>query len=291
MRQARARDQVANTAHLTAWIRALGRQAAQVPANGDFLAERFLLPHQRWLSRLPNLTRQLLERSLPGAFGYFNARTCYFDDVLLQEADAGLDQLVLLGAGFDSRPIRFAEQLAGTRVFEVDMPQVLRTRAERLAGVAAHPASVAVPIDFENDDLGAALSAKGYRPSARTLFLWEGVTYYLPPSAVEGVLASVASQTQGGSSIVFDYVTQAFFEGDHSSYGAKSLADGWRRRGNLHLSGVQDVAALVNPHGFKLRSEVAAEELAERYLRALAESSGREVRAWGCFRIGHAERT
>jgi len=96
MRQDQAKDRVARTAHLTAWIRALGRYPAQVPANADFLAERFLFPHQRWLNRLPNLTRKVLERSAPGAFGYFNARTCYFDDVLLREATAGLDQLVLL---------------------------------------------------------------------------------------------------------------------------------------------------------------------------------------------------
>jgi methyltransferase (TIGR00027 family) len=181
------------------------RCAAEVPPSFSVDDGEVLVAHSSSSPALAQpstqLTRKVLERSAPGAFGYFNARTCYFDDVSLREATAGLDQLVLLGAGFDSRPIRFAEQLAGTRVFEVDMPQVLRTRAERLVGVAALPPTVAVPIDFQHDDLAAALAAKGYRASARTLFLWEGVTYYLPPSAVEGVLASIASQTREGSSL------------------------------------------------------------------------------------------
>jgi hypothetical protein len=68
--------------------------------------------------------RGFLERGLPGAFGYFNARTQYFDEVLLQEVGAGLQQVVILGAGFDSRSIRFEGALQGPQVFEVDLPEV-----------------------------------------------------------------------------------------------------------------------------------------------------------------------
>src|SRR5437763_304846 len=100
-----ARTNVARTAHLTAWARALGRLTAGEVANGDFLAGRVLLPYQRALNHAPRLARWLLEKGLPGAFGYFNARTRYFDEVVLEEARAGLDQLVILGAGFDSRSI------------------------------------------------------------------------------------------------------------------------------------------------------------------------------------------
>ena len=289
MRAAQARANVAKTAHLAAWVRTLGRlTAGQELANGDYLAERFLLPHQRWLNRMPATTRWLMEHGAPGGFGYFNARTRYFDDVLLQVAAAGLEQLVLLGAGFDSRPLRFAQQLRGVRVFEVDMPEVLQIRAERLAGLSSEAAPIAVPIDFAREDLGATLAARGFVAAARTLFLWEGVTYYLPPAAVEAVLASIAQKSEPGTSIVFDYVTQAFFEGDHSSYGAKSVADGWRRLGNVNLSGVRDVAALLAPHGFRVRSEVTPGELEHRYLQALP---GGAVRAWGPFRIAHAERS
>src|SRR5215472_8439744 len=128
----RAKANVARTAHLTAWARALGRLTAGDVANGDYLAGRVLRPHQASLIRVPRLCRWLFERGLPGALGYFNARTRYFDDVLLEEARAGLEQLVILGAGFDSRSIRFSDTLRGVRVFEVDMPQVLALRAERL---------------------------------------------------------------------------------------------------------------------------------------------------------------
>src|SRR5947207_165210 len=103
-----AKANVARTAHLTAWARALGR---------------------------------LLAGGLPGAVGYFNARTQYFDAVLLQEARAGLEQLVILGAGFDSRSLRFSDALQRVRVFEVDMPEVLALRAQLLLDGQPSPRS------------------------------------------------------------------------------------------------------------------------------------------------------
>src|SRR4029079_15332186 len=153
-------------------------------ATGFSTPARALLPYQRALNRAPKLARWLLERGLPGAFGYFNARTQYFDDVLLQEARAGVEQVVILGAGFDSRSIRFSDALRTARVFEVDMPEVLSLRTERLLpGQQTTTSAIAVPIDFEHEDLGEALRRHGYASGARTLFLWEGVTYYLPVDA------------------------------------------------------------------------------------------------------------
>jgi methyltransferase (TIGR00027 family) len=230
----------------------------------------------------------LLERGLPGAFGYFNARTQYFDEVLLREARAGLDQVVILGAGFDSRSLRLSDAMRAARVFEVDMPEVLALRTEHLVGNQSTPASaIAVPIDFERDDLGEVLRERGYESAARTLFLWEGVTYYLPEDAVKAVLSLVASHGGPGSSIRFDYVTRAFVDGDYSGYGARRLADGWRRLGNVNRFGVDDIAAFVHPIGLRVQSDIDAGELERRYLWSLP---GPRARAWGCMRIAQATR-
>lgn len=288
MLDARTRANISGTAHLTAGMRTLGRLTDGDAANADYLAERFLLRDQRSWTWAPRLSRFLIDRLVPGAFGYFNARTRYFDDVLLQEAARGLDQLVVLGAGFDSRSLRFASQLRAARVFEVDRPEVLQTRSERLAGVQRNPHAVAVPIDFEHDDLAQVLLAHGFvSRGARSLFLWEGVTYYLPERSVDGVLARVEMLTQPPSSIVFDYVTHAFFQGDLRAYGARQLAYGWRSLGNVHRSGVADVRALLAAHGFRLREELDPAALERRYLHALP---GGPRKAWGVMRIAHAER-
>jgi methyltransferase (TIGR00027 family) len=189
-------------------------------------------------------------------------------------------------------------------VFEVDMPQVLALRAECLPAQQA-PAqqtpshqtqqttqpAIAVPIDFESEDLGEALRRHGYAAAARTLFLWEGVTYYLPLEAVRAVLSFVASQSGPGSSILFDYVTKAFVDGDHSAYGARRLADGWRRLGNVNRCGLgdadADMVAFVSPLGLQVRTNIDAAELERRYLSLWP---GPRVRAWGCMRVAHAIR-
>ena len=282
-----AKANVARTAHLTAWARALGRLTAGEAANDDYLAERALLPYQRTLNRAPGLARWLMERGLPGAFGYFNARTQYFDEVLLEEARADVQQVVILGAGFDSRSVRFSGALGTARVFEVDMPEVLALRADLVGGAPSVVSATAVPIDFEREDLGQALRAQGYSAAERTLFLWEGVSYYLPEGAVRAVLSLVASQSGPGSGILFDYVTRAFVDGDHSGYGAGRLANGWRRLGNVNRFGVDDVAAFVGPLGLSVQSDIDAGELERRFLSSLP---GPRTRAWGCMRIARAQR-
>lgn len=288
MLDARTRANISGTAHLTAGMRTLGRAMDGESANADYLASRFLLRDQRAWLWAPRLSRFMFDAMVPGAYGYFNARTRYFDDVLLQEAAGGLDQLVVLGAGFDSRSLRFAAQLGAARVFEVDRPEVLQTRAERLQGVPQNPRAIAVPIDFERDDLAVVLLAHGFvARGVRSLFLWEGVTYYLPESAVSAVLTCVAALSEPPSSIVFDYVTRSFFEGDVRAHGAKQLAHGWRSMGNVNRSGVADVHALLEPRGFRLHEELDPASLEQRYLRALP---GGPRRVWGVMRIAHAQR-
>ena len=286
MNKDRAKQNVAGTAYLTAWARALGRRIAGDAANADHLAERVLLPSQRALAVWPRLTVWLLERGLPGAVGYFNARTQYFDSVLLREARHGLEQVVILGAGFDSRSLRLATQLGSARVFEVDLPGVLRLREQRLLR-GARPVAVAIPVDFEHDDLAASLDAHGYARTARTVFLWEGVSYYLPVEAVTAILKLVATHSGPGSGMLFDYVTRAFVDGDHTTYGARELARGWRRLGNVNRFGVDDVAAFAEPLGLRVESDVDADELEWRYLLSLP---GLRLKPWGCMRVAHIVR-
>jgi len=286
MDQTRAKRNVAGTAYLTAWARALGRRIAGDAANGDQLAERVLLPSQRALAVFPRLAVWLLERGLPGAVGYFNARTQYFDAVLRREVERGLAQIVILGAGFDSRSLRFSTPLAAVRIFEVDMPGVIKLREERLLR-GQRSTAVRVPVDFEHDDLAASLDAAGYVATARTFFLWEGVSYYLPVDAVAAILHLVATHSGFDSGILFDYVTGAFVDGDYTTYGARELARGWRRLGDVNRFGVDDIAAFVEPLGLGVANDIGADELERRYLQS---ESGLHLRAWGCMRIAYVVR-
>jgi methyltransferase (TIGR00027 family) len=126
-------------------------------------------------------------------------RTRFIDDAVRDGLVAGLDQLVLLGAGFDTRGLRMPEVAAHhVKVFEVDfVEQLERKRALLAAGGVILPERVAyVPCDFSAADfdvaLEAALGAHGFRLGAGAMFVWEGVIGYIDDTAIDRSLALMA---------------------------------------------------------------------------------------------------
>ena len=142
-------------------------------------------------------------------------RTKFIDEIVLKRAAAGLDELILLGAGLDSRPYRMTEQLSGVRVIEVDHPVTQtfkRARVRRLLG--GEPEHVTfLPVDFTRDDLSGSLDAVGHKRTVRTLFVCSGVSMYLPETAIAQVLSFVAAHEQDGVSIVFDACWEQAIDG------------------------------------------------------------------------------
>jgi len=150
----------------------------------------------------------------PGVNGYLMARERYIDEALQNFLNEGLRQLVILGAGYDSRPYRF--DLPGrVRTFEVDHPATQADKLEKVQKIFGQtPERVTyVPVDFNTQSLAECLLAAGYDPGRISLFIWQGVTMYLTPGAVEATLTFVVKNSAPGSAIVFDYVYQAALEG------------------------------------------------------------------------------
>ena len=142
----------------------------------------------------------------PGTIEFLIARCRYIDDYLQTCLDDGLKQLVIMGAGLDSRAYRF-KQLSNVYVFEVDLPATQKDKRRRLFKIFGElPRQVTfVPLDFNEESLGK-LQNFGYRKQRKTLFIWEGVTYYLESGAVDKTLDFVVHNSGEGSSIIFDYV-------------------------------------------------------------------------------------
>jgi len=110
-------------------------------------------------------------RVSPGMAAYVLTRHRFIDDCLLRALAAGVGQLVLLGAGYDSRAYRFAAALKGRPVFEVDFPATSQRKARVLARRAASLPSVDVrriEIDFETDSLQDRLRQAGFRTGVRS---------------------------------------------------------------------------------------------------------------------------
>jgi len=167
-------------------------------------AQRFLNP---LLSALSGFVAWYGGKISPGTGEYLIARTRYIDDFVQTCLARGLQQLVILGAGFDSRAYRFEGLKHAIKVFEVDHPATQQVKLSKLRRIfGAIPAYVTyVPIDFVSQSLNE-LRDHGYDGALKTLFIWEGVTYYISAEAVDSTLAFVAHHSARSSWIIFDYV-------------------------------------------------------------------------------------
>lgn len=210
-------------------------------------------------------------RRAPGAYTYEIARAKFIDEVVLGEAAAGLDELILLGAGLDSRPYRLAEQLRGVRVLEVDHPASLESKRARLRRLfGREPEHVAfAAIDFNRDDLDTALAEAGHERSARTLVIWSGVSMYLPEEGVARTLSWVASHDDPAASIVFDAMWAEGIDGSRDYYGAREIREQVAGLDEPLRWGIPEGRAEETLRRFGLRPErvVSGEELRTTYLR------------------------
>jgi methyltransferase (TIGR00027 family) len=133
------------------------------------------------------------------------ARVTFFDQALERYLPE-IDQFVILGAGFDTRPYRLPPGTA-IRSFEVDTPKTQAVKRAMLEQAGIDTSTVAfVAADFETEDWLARLVTAGFDPAKRTFFLWEGVMLYLDGAAVEDSLRKIAG-TAPGSVVAFDYFT------------------------------------------------------------------------------------
>ncbi len=236
--------------------------------------QRAFVHAMRW-SPLRRLTISAGERGVPGSWALIACRKRFIDDKLA-EALPDIDAVVILGAGMDTRGYRLA-RTSDVPVFEVDLPtNIARKTAAVDRAIGAVPSSVhLVPVDFEQDDLIASLSQRGYRGGARTFFIVEGVTQYLTDEAVAAMFGTLGS-APSGSRLVFTYVPKAFIDG-REMYGAELLYKRFRQRQQVWKFGLEpdDVAAFVAGYGWSLVEQAGPDYYRRNYL----EPAGRNLAA------------
>ncbi|NDZ78780.1 class I SAM-dependent methyltransferase [Streptomyces sp. SID10853] len=147
---------------------------------------------------LPSADEAARRRRLGVAFSIV-IRTKFLDDLLDRAVTSGVRQVVLLGAGMDSRAFRM-DWPAGTRLFEVDTAEPLGFKAAVLRQEQAVPRCerITVPVDLR-DDWPGALAAAGHDPAQPTVWIAEGLLIYLPDDAVQLLLERVGELSAAGS--------------------------------------------------------------------------------------------
>jgi len=135
---------------------------------------------------------------------YFGLRTRVLDDYFLRSVRAGARQVVLLGAGLDTRAFRLA-WLSGLVVFELDREDVLAFKDDVLDGLGATPKAERRPVAADLcDDWAVPLAAAGFDPTVPTAWLAEGVLLYLPSAAERNLVDTVDRLAVGGSTLAYE---------------------------------------------------------------------------------------
>jgi methyltransferase (TIGR00027 family) len=232
---------------------------------------------------LRRLVIGLIERSGPGVWGNLTCRKHYIDDKL-DDALADVDAVVILGAGLDTRGYRLAPR-AEIPVFEVDLPINIKRKAAIVRrALGGPPRSVhLVPVDFERDDLAAALAANGYRVEQRTFFIWEGVTQYLTADAVKATFEFLKSAAPS-SRLVFTYVRKDFIDGENL-YGAQSLYRRVRQRRQIWHFGIlpEELDAFVAQYGWRIIEQAGPKYLMHHYIRPTGRDLTTSEIEWSAY--------
>jgi methyltransferase (TIGR00027 family) len=234
---------VADTAFSIAAVRA---------EEGDRADRLFVDPYAKLFAAAGAHAAEATQRylDLPFFRDGIRLRTRFIDDAVRDGHDAGIRQLVLLGAGFDMRALRLP--WVG-RVFEIDTPeQMARKRAVlESAGIVLPSTDVYVPFDFEHDHFEARLSEHGYRAEEGTVFVWEGVIGYIDEAAIERSLRFMAKSER--SRLVFTYGF-ASFEPDGAE--ARVLRAGFSKFTGFGLDQVWRRYFETEPHAAAWTSKV-----------------------------------
>lgn len=227
------------------------------------------------------------ERMMPGMWSGFLCRKRYIDEKLAEAVSDDCENVVNLGAGFDSRCYRLPA-LAGIPVWEVDQSINIEAKRTRLKKVLGHipPQVTLVSIDFNDEVLSEVLNANGYASGSKTFFIWEAVTQYLPEASVRKTFDFLAA-AQTGSRLVFTYVRKDFIQGE-VMYGHEFIYRQMVLKEKSWLFGMdpQDVPEFLGQYGWSVLEHLGYEEIANQYV---TEERG-ELPTTNLERIVYAEK-
>jgi methyltransferase (TIGR00027 family) len=195
----------------------------------DWIAQSFLTTPFRLVARLSRnhawaaILCRYIDYRWPGSRTSLIARTRMIDEYVISAVANGIPQIVILGAGFDSRAYRIAGA-ERSQFFEVDHPNTSAVKkAHIVRALGLLPGHVKfVAVDFQRDRLPESLQAAGFNPLQRSLFVWEGVSNYVTEDAVRTTLSFIGTLAEG-TPLVFTYVDEAVLQRPGNFVGGREV--------------------------------------------------------------------
>lgn len=282
-------EKASSTAGYTCFSRACAaREKDQILRGPDHMAHIFLPAFAKVILYVPFLRKMFMRKIAPsGIYEYVIARTKLFDECFLEGLEKKVHQIVLMGAGMDTRALRFADKNQGTRVIELDIE---RTQHPKLAILKRKQVQlpdflVFAEIDFNKQNLLEVLTQAGFDKNQTSLFLWEGVTMYLKAQAVDATLAFIRDNSKKGSMLVFDYIFASVLRRENKFYGEKEIFNTVSAAGEGWTFGIEEnkIGKYLNERGFRMVAHATPSELEGKYLMGKDGNSIRRINGTHCI--------
>lgn len=272
------------TAEIDAVIRAIETEKPESERLCyDPFAESFIGTTSRFIGMFPPLKKLALlylEKKHPFILDCIPARTRFIDDYVNDRIDDDIQQLIILGAGYDSRAYRIEKLKNKVTVFEVDHPATQKLKIEKVKKILDPlPGNVIyVPIDFNREKLQQRLFQSGYDKNKKNLFIWEGVTPLINAEAVDETLHFVVKNSGPGSSIIFNYILKSVVDGTcqvekageiRRAFSRGGLADFRSNRGDRLLFGIEEgtIETFLSERGFYQIKDISGDYYEAEYFK------------------------
>jgi methyltransferase (TIGR00027 family) len=272
------------TAEIDAIIRTI---ESEKPENErlcyDPFARGFISTANKIIGMIPPLRKPVLrylEQKHPFILDCIPARTRYIDNYVNKRIEEGLQQLIILGAGYDSRAYRIKRLKEKVTVFEVDHPATQKRKIEKIKKILDPlPLNVVyVPIDFNKEKLSQRMFASGYDKNKKSLFIWEGVTPLLTAVAVDETLHFVVKNSGTDSSIIFNYILKSVVDGTcqlkeaeeiRKAFSRGSITDFRSNRGDRLIFGIEEgtIEAFLSERGFYQIKDISGDYYDSEYFK------------------------
>lgn len=254
----------------------------------DPYADRFVLGASVIKFMGHRLNVWLAQKLVPGFHEHLISRTRFIDDLVKKNSASGVEQYVILGAGYDSRAHRL-ELPSSLRIFEVDQPEVQARKRSKLPEELFNSENMTyVAVDFTHQSLTGQLMNAGFDQNKSTVFTLEGVSQYITKEALSSTIKEVAALTQRASSTFFiSYVSELFDKNPEACFGkgypnaekrAKLIMYGSAKVGEPWISfyGAEEIENVLSQNGYSVKENVTLKDLNSRYFapvgRALSEN-------------------
>lgn len=261
------------TAEWTCIVRAASSlEKATCYKSDDVIALKILPSPIKTLIQIPFYRTLHCRFGVPkGMYEYVIARTKYMDTIYQTAITEDFEQIVILGAGFDTRALRFPITEGHTRIYEFDSKNTQQTKLSfyKTNNIPVPPNVTFEAIDFVKESLQKRLEAIGFPKNKRCLFLMEGVSMYLEPEAVNDLFRTMSAYMAPQSRIAFDYVYSDVLRHEGRHYGEAEIMKSVSRVKEAWRFGIENnkIEQFLARYDLYVANHMSATDIEENYFK------------------------